>query len=112
MIEKPLIDEKQTEVGGKTFLLSKIPSIASREILMNYSAGEKGELAADSTKTILRMLSYCSVDIAGTFQRLSTAEFIDAQIPSVKDLMKLEAEMLEYNFGFFGQGESLRSSPM
>ena len=111
MIEKPLIDEKQTEVGGKTFLLSKIPSIASRVILMNYSAGEKGELAADSTKTILRMLSYCSVDIAGTFQ-LSTAEFIDAQIPSVKDLMKLEAEMLEYNFGFFGQGESLRSSPM
>lgn len=105
MNEKPMIEPKEIEVGGKKFLLSKLPATAGREILMSYAGDGKG-MTADSSKTIIPLLSYCSVKIGEVWVRLSTSELIDAHLSGAEALVDLEMKMLEHNFSFFGQGKT------
>lgn len=105
MSERPMIEPKEIEVGGKKFMMSKLPATAGREILMSYAGDGKGMTGA-SDKTVLPLLSFCSVKIGEVWVRLSTAELIDSHLSGAESLVELEMKMLEYNFSFFGQGKT------
>lgn len=108
-----MIEPKEMEVNGKTFILSKFPAVAGREIITKYPVSNMPKLGdyQQSEETMLKLMCYVAVklDETGTLPpiRLSTAALVDNHAGDWETLAKLEYAMLEYNCSFFGNGRSL-----
>lgn len=107
-----LIQPKEVQIplvggGEKTFILSKFPAIAGREIVAGYplSAVPKiGEYSANET-IMIKLMGYVAVpNPDGSELRLSTRALIDNHCPDWETLARLEIAMMEYNVSFFGNG--------
>lgn len=101
-----LIEPKEIEIDGKTFIISKFPAIPGREIAVNYSISALPKLGDYSTneKMMLKMMNYIAVPHGTGNIRLSTQELINNHVPSWETLMKLEKEIYSYNMSFFLKG--------
>lgn len=97
-----------TDTSGKerTFIISKLPAIAGREIISKYPLSALPRLGdyAVNEQTMLKMISYVAVQTADGPLRLSTPELINNHLGDWETLVKLEAAMLEYNTSFFKGG--------
>lgn len=95
--------------GQKTFILSKFPAVAGREIIAKYPLSglpKVGEYAVNE-ETMFKLMSYVAVPIeGGQPQRLSTRALIDNHCPDWETLARLEVEMLKRNCSFFGSGRA------
>lgn len=100
-----MIEEKRVTIDGAEFVLSKLPATVGREIIAKYAAGGKNILFEGdyevSEKVMFKLLSYVSVDVGGRLIELKTEELINNHVKSALTLMKLEKEMMSYNFDFF-----------
>ena len=108
-IDPTLIEPKEINIGGKQFLLSKLPATVAREILLAYTSAMNGEeIAYDKIplKNSIRLLSFASVKAADSWMRLSTAEVIDAHISNVMDYVELEKAMLGHSMDFSSPAKS------
>lgn len=105
----PAIEPKETKIGGKTFMLTKFPAVAGREIFMQYSRGIKvsedgkkfdidGSAMADSENTVIKLLSYAFVKVGDNWIRLESRALIDSHIKEIMDLIELENQMRAHNF--------------
>lgn len=100
-----MIDEKKITIDGKEFVISKLPAVVGREILFKYTAGGKNILMggdyAVSEEVMKKLMSYIGVYVDGRLVELKTEELINNHVQSAMTLIKLEKEMMSYNFDFF-----------
>lgn len=106
-----LIEQKEititTQSGvEKVFVLSKIPYMSGgREICSQFitSAMPKvGEYKLNEELSI-KMFGFIAAKVGDAQVRLQTREIINNHVLDFQTGLRLEKEMLEYNFGFFDQ---------
>lgn len=100
-----MIEEKRITIDGTEFVLSKLPAIQGREVLFKYTAGGKNILFGGdyevSEDVMKKLLSYVGVYVDGRLIELKTDELINNHVKNAMTLIKLEKEMMSYNFDFF-----------
>ena len=102
--------EKEITIDGvkRTFIISKLPAIAGREILTGYPMTAMPKIGDRkiNEELMLKLISYVAIKTGpeGHTQRLSTRDLIDNHVPSWEMLMHLEKEMITYNCSFFRDG--------
>lgn len=104
-----MIDEKEIEVRGRKYIISKVPATVGREILFKYPTSnipKIGDYAA-SQDIMLKLMSYVqAVTPEGNRIELKTQTLVDNHIPNAETLILLEKEMFNYNFDFFHDGNA------
>ena len=104
MIEPKEYPVQQADGTERVYILSKVPAVAGREIVAKYPLSnipKIGEYAA-SEEVMFKLMAYVqAVTRDGQTVQLTTRALIDNHVPDTMTLMRLEAAMLEYNFGFF-----------
>lgn len=103
-----MIEPKEIEIDGKTFILSKFPAVAGREIIAKYpltSLPKVGDYELNQA-TMFKLMSYVGVKAGGDQPlMLKTQSLIDNHVKSWETLAKLEIAMMEYNCSFFQNGK-------
>lgn len=102
-----LIELIEVQHEGKTFLLSKFPAVAGREIVSKYPLSGMPKLGDYKTneETMLKLMSFVAIKLKdGIVLHLDSRDLIDNHIKSWETLARLEIEMLEYNVSFFQNG--------
>jgi hypothetical protein len=110
LLEPKEITVKTQSGVEKTFIISKFPAIAGREIITKYPVSNMPKVGdySVSEETMLKLMAFVAVPIAdATPQPLSNRALVDNHIPDWETLCKIEAAMLEYNCSFFGNGLAL-----
>ena len=95
----------------KTFVISKFPAIAGREIVTQYpvtGAPKIGEYKTNET-LMLKLMAFVGVRHESGVISLATAELVNNHVPDFETLLKIEWAMMEYNCSFFRNGSALRS---
>jgi len=103
-----LLEPIEKVIDGKTYILSKFPAVAGREILTQYplSAAPKiGDYATNETM-MLKIMCYVGVpmEVGIPTLMLNTKALIDNHVPNWETLLKIEWAMMEYNCSFFQNG--------
>lgn len=104
-----MLEPKEFEISGKTFVLSKFPATVGREILVTYLPSgmpKVGDYGTNET-LMLMMMRYVGVMVDGRDEplMLTTRQLVDNHVPDGETLMKLEFAMASHNFSFFGNGQ-------
>lgn len=101
-----LIEPIEKEIDGKTFILSKFPAVQGREIICGYPLTGLPKLGdyKKNEEIMLKLMSFVAVPVGEAAITLSNMKTINSHVPSWETLMKLEAEMMEYNCSFFKIG--------
>lgn len=102
-----MIDEKEININGKTYYISKLPATVGREVLYKYPTSLIPKIAdyAANNEIMLKLLSFVEVDNGqGGRIALKTEALINNHVKSATDLIQLEREMFTYNFVFFTNG--------
>lgn len=107
-----MLEEKEitvtTQAGvEKTFIISKFPAIAGREIICKYpmsSLPKIGDYAVNE-ETMLKLMGYVAVKTDAGNLQLKTKDLIDNHVPDWETLSKIEIEMMSYNCSFFQNGK-------
>lgn len=108
MIEPKEITITTMAGADKTYILSKFPAIAGREIVAKYPLSSMPKLGdyAVSEETMLKLMRYVSVPLdSGQTLALTTSALVNNHVPEWETLAKLEVAMLEYNTSFFSVGK-------
>lgn len=104
-----MIDEKEIEIRGRKYVISKVPATVGREILFKYPTSnipKIGDYAA-SQDIMLKMMAYvAAVTPEGQRIELKTQTLVDNHVPNAETLILLEKEMFSYNFDFFHDGNA------
>ena len=110
-----LLEPKEQEIelpggGTKTFIISKFPAVAGREILTQYpvSAMPKvGDYKANE-ELMLKLMCFAAVPMpVGDPLALNSRTLVDNHVPDWETLIKLEWAVLSYNSSFFNNGKAL-----
>lgn len=104
--ELVLADTRGTE---RTFILSKFPAIAGREIVSKYPLSNIPKVGEyqQSEEVMLKLMAYVGVPREkGDPLTLTTRALVDNHVGDWETLAKVEWAMLEYNCSFFGQGSN------
>lgn len=104
MIEPKEHTVKQADGSDRVYILSKVPAVAGREIVAKYPLANVPKLGdyPASEEVMFKLMAYVqAVTKDGQTVPLTTRALIDNHVPDTMTLMRLEAAMLEYNFGFF-----------
>lgn len=102
-----MIEELTKEIDGKSYILSKFPAIAGREIIAMYPASGMPKIGdyKSNEATMLKLMAYVQVVTDnGTKLALTNSVLVNNHVPSWETLAKLELAMLEYNCSFFQSG--------
>jgi hypothetical protein len=91
----------------RTYILSKFPAIAGREIVSQYPISAVPKLGDYKTNEalMLKIMSFVAVPVENGELRLSTAALVDNHVPDYEALMKIEFHMMDYNTSFFSSGK-------
>ena len=105
MIDPKEITIKTQKGEDKVFVISKMPyASAGREVCTQFISSAMPQLGHYPTNhdLMLKMMAYVGVKQEnGNVQMLTTPALVDNHITDVQTGIRLEKEMLEYNFGFF-----------
>lgn len=101
--EIPIGDGNET----KTFIVSKFPAIAGREIVTQYPTSALPKIGdyKVNEELMLKVLSYVAVEVEGREIVLNSRALVDNHVPDFECLMRIEAAMMEYNCSFFRNGK-------
>lgn len=109
LLEAKNVTVKDRDGNDVPFIIGKFPAITAREIAAKYPTSiaalakqwEENQYA-ESEKIMLKAMTFVErVLDDGSTIRLSTAALVDNHVPDGEALMRLEKELLEYNFSFF-----------
>lgn len=107
MLEPKELVLKDASGKERTFILSKFPAIAGREIITKYPVSNVPKIGEyqQSEEVMLKLMAFVSVQLPdGQAQALTTRGLVDNHTGDWETLAKLEWAMLEYNCSFFGKG--------
>lgn len=93
----------------KTFILSKLPAVAGREIVTQYPVSNMpkvGEYQA-SEAVMLKLMAFVAVKQENGPLMLTTRALIDNHVGDWETLVQLEWQELQHNVSFFKNGKSL-----
>lgn len=96
----------------RTFLLSKFPAVAGREIVAKYPVSNIPKIGEyqQSEEVMLKLMAFVArVGDDGKPVMLSTRALVDNHVGDWETLAKLEWSQLEYNTSFFGAGRNSAS---
>ena len=102
-----MIQPKEIEVNGKTFILSKFPAVQGREIVAKYPLSAMPKLGdyEVNEQTMLKLMAFVGVPRDnGTPLMLTTRALVDNHAGDWETLARVEIAMMEYNVSFFGNG--------
>lgn len=111
----PQLQPKETTVTGgdgveRTYVLSKFPAIAGREIVAKYPLSAVPKLGDYEVNeaTMLKLMAYVGVPIEGRAEPLllTSRALVDNHVPDWETLARVEVAMLEYNVSFFANGKA------
>ena len=103
-----LLEQKDIEIDGKIFIISKFPAVAGREIVANYSLSAIPKLGDYKVNEDMMRKLMCYVAIpnaSGVPLKMTTVALIDNHVGGWETLAKIEMAMMEYNCSFFQQGK-------
>lgn len=113
-------NEKKLILSGKTFILHKAPATVAYDASLRYYSGQQalkdGKGADDKgigeiQKAFYKLLRYVDVDLGdGRVVPLDNEEIVNQHITNVNDLIRMQKEVVEFNFGFFETAAPLNSS--
>lgn len=103
-----MIDEKEIEVRGKNYIISKLPATVAREVLFLYPTSNLPKVGdyASSERVMLLLMSYVGVKINDALIPLKTKELVNNHVSDAETLLLLEKEMFKYNYDFFQSGNA------
>lgn len=111
MQNSPILEPKVESITcqdgtEKSFIFSKFPATAGREIISAYPVSNLPKLGdyGVSEATMLKLMSHVAVQTEAGPLRLSTRALVDNHVPDWEALAKIEMGMLEYNCSFFQAG--------
>lgn len=102
------IKEKEIELDGKRFILSRFPATEGKRIIAGYTTSMIPKLSdwESHQKISYENLSYVQfVTASGQKVQLLTKEIINNHIDSWETLVLLEWKMIEYNSSFLQDGQ-------
>lgn len=101
-----LLEPKTIEIDGKSFIISKFPAVAGREIVTKYPLSGVPKLGdyKVNEETMLKLMNFVAVKVGDSEIRLSTTSLVDNHAGNWETLAKIEWSMLEYNCSFFQNG--------
>lgn len=106
LIKPKEVQVKDVDGNEKTFIISRLPAVAGREILAKYPISnipKLGEYQA-SVEAMRLLMAHVAVPLDTGELRLTTQALIDNHVPDGEALLRLEYAMLQYNTSFFGSG--------
>lgn len=91
----------------RTYILSKFPAIAGREIVSQYPISAVPKLGDYKTNEalMLKIMGFVAIPAENGELRLSTTALVDNHVPDYETLMKIEFHMMDYNTSFFSSGK-------
>lgn len=100
-----------TDASGvlRTFIISKFPAIAGREIVTKYPLSNIPKIGdyVQSEEIMLKLMSYVqAVTPEGQTISLTTRALVDNHVGDWETLAKVEWAMLDHNCSFFKKGLS------
>lgn len=109
MLLQPVEKEIELPGGGtKTFVISKFPATAGREIITQYptSAAPKIGNYQLNEELMYKLMSYVGVPVKGSDPiMLTTRDLVNNHVPDWETLVKIEWAMMQYNSSFFQNGK-------
>lgn len=93
----------------RTYVLSKFPAVAGREIVTQYPVTAMPKIGDYKTNESLMLKVMAFVGIpreGGEPQALTTKALVENHVPDWELLARLEWAMMEYNVSFFSKGLS------
>lgn len=111
MLLKPK-EFKVKDIDGieRTYMLSRFPAIAGREIIAKYPLSALPKLGdyAINEETMLKLMAFVAVVTdQGQEIELKNRTLVDNHVPDFETGLRIEAAMIEYNCSFFHNGQSL-----
>lgn len=107
MLEPKEIIIKDQAGNERTYVISKFPAIAGREIVAKYPISNIPKVGeyTQSEEVMLKLMCYVAVKLPEDRSLpLTTRALVDNHVPDWEVLARLEWAMLEYNTSFFGNG--------
>lgn len=102
---------KNKQVVGK-YWISKIPAVQGREIMLKYSRYANNADEYEKSREVSNMLmQYVRVEVerdSGEKVKiaLDTPTLINNHVKNAEALLALEAQVMDYTFGFLADGEA------
>ena len=94
----------------RTFIISKFPATAGREILTQYPLSAVPRIGdyATNEKLMLKIMGYVGVELDGRDVplQLTTQALVDNHVPDWETLARLELAIIDYNTSFFRDGRA------
>ena len=113
------LEPKEIEIDGAKFIISKMPAIQAQQAYgaIMRECKDEGDIGMTylSEQTVVDILKYAALKDEDSVEVLEDIDKINFACPNVSMLIKLEAAMIRYNFGFLFNGtlpkvlETLRS---
>lgn len=104
------MENKKVELNGKTFIIRKMPATVAYEVALMYFSALETKKMDEMQKCLYKMFEYVDVDLKdGRKVALETPEIINQHLTGAGDLVKLQKEVVEVNFGFFPKEKASRS---
>src|SRR5690606_31288520 len=90
-----------------TYTISRVPATVGRELVAKYPIANMPKVGdyQTSEETMLLLMRYVEIDVNGAPMRLTTKALVDNHVPDATVLLKLEYHMMNYNTGFFANGD-------
>lgn len=107
LIKPKTIEIEDIDGEKHTYTISRVPATVGRELVAKYpvvNLPKVGDYQV-SEETMLLLMRYVEVDVNGSPMRLTTKALVDNHVPDATVLLKLEYHMMNYNTGFFANGD-------
>ena len=108
MDPKKFIEPKEIEIDGRKYVISKIPAVQAQQIyrFIMKESKEDGDIAMTylTEPTLIALLSYSALVDGEVWTALDNSNQVDFACNKIENLIKLEAAMIRYNFGFLFDG--------
>lgn len=108
MDPKKFIEPKEMEIDGRKYVISKIPAIQAQQIYraVMQEAKDDGDVAMTylTEPTTVALLAYSALVDGDNWTALDDPNQVNFACPRIENLIKLEAAMIRYNFGFLFDG--------
>lgn len=109
MLEPKEFPAKGQDGKERTYILSKFPAIAGREIVTKYPVSNIPKVGdyTQSEEVMLKLMCFVAIKLDdGRELALTTKALVENHVPDWEVLARLEWAMLEYNTSFLGQGKN------